>query len=162
MAQGSTPAGRRAPADWKQVFLDTLSGTSNIKAAARAAKIDTGTVYRQRRTDPAFAKAWFQALCDGYDILELELLRRLRVGECESAATKRKRKFDNANSLRLLIAHRETVSKMRASEQQMDEEEIIASINAKLDLMRERMREAAENEAAHALPAPDADSDADK
>jgi len=159
MAQGSTPAGRRTPADWKQIFLDTLSCTSNIKAAARAAKVDTGTVYRQRRADPVFAKAWFQALCDGYEILELELLRRLRMGEYESAKTKGKRKYDNANSLRLLIAHKETVSKMRANEQQLDEEEIIASINAKLDLMRERMREASEAEEAIALPAPAADDE---
>lgn len=142
MAEGRTPERRRAPENWRETFLDTLSRTSNVTAAARAAGIDSSTVYRTRRTDPEFAQAWFNALCDGYDMLELELLRRLRLGHCESANVKRKRKFDNATAFRLLAAHRETVSRMRAGQDHLDEEEIIASINTKLDLMRERMREA--------------------
>ncbi|RVQ69699.1 hypothetical protein EKN06_05960 [Croceicoccus ponticola] len=154
MAQGRSPNGERVAEDWRTKFLETLSRTSNVSAAARAAKIDASHVYRIRRTDPAFASAWFDALCDGYDMLEMELLRRLRLGDCENPGTKRKRKYDNATSFRLLTAHRDSVSRMRASQQHMNEEDIIASINAKLDLMRERMREAATADTP-ALPAPD-------
>jgi len=142
MAKGRTAGLAQAPDGWREVFLDTLSRTSNVTGAARAAKVRTNLVYRTRRAEPDFAKAWFEALCDGYDALELELLRRLRMGDIENPNAKRKRKFDNATSFRLLAAHRETVGKTRATQEQVDEEDIIASINAKLDLMRERMREA--------------------
>lgn len=140
------PTGERASDAWRMVFLDTLSRTSNISAAARAARVDASMVYRTRRTDPVFAKAWYQALCDGYDLLEIELLRRLRMGDTDNPTAKRKRKYDNATAFRLLSAHRDAVSKARAEQEQMDEEDIIASINAKIDLMRERMKEAAAND----------------
>lgn len=139
MANG--PAGDRAPDAWRTKFLDTLARTSNVSAAARAAKIDVSAVYRARRTDPQFSQEWFGALCEGYDMLELDLLRRLRMGDVENPKAKIKRKYDNATSFRLLAAHRDTVGKMRAIIQEADEDDIIASINAKLDMMRERMRE---------------------
>ncbi|WP_066560502.1 hypothetical protein [Croceicoccus bisphenolivorans] len=149
------PAGERTSEDWRATFLETLAKTSNVSAAARAAKIDAGVVYRARKNDPEFARAWFGALCHGYDMLEMDLLRRLRLGDSDNPAAKRKRKFDNATALRLLTAHRASVGKMRAEEMEADEEDIIASINAKLDMMRERMREAAESEAAiPCLPEP--------
>ncbi|MDR7102817.1 hypothetical protein [Croceicoccus sp. BE223] len=141
------PKGERAPDEWRSAFLETLSRTSNISAAARAAKVDAGLVYRTRRSDPVFAKAWYQALCDGYDLLELDLLRRLRMGDTENPNAKRKRKYDNATAFRLLSAHREAVSKARAEQEQMAEEDIIASINAKIDMMRQRMKAAAANDA---------------
>lgn len=141
------PKGERAPDEWRTAFLDTLSRTSNISAAARAAKVDASLVYRTRRSDPVFAKAWYQALCDGYDLLELDLLRRLRMGDTENPNAKRKRKYDNATAFRLLSAHRDAVSKARAEQEQTDEEDIIASINAKIDMMRERMKAAAANDA---------------
>lgn len=147
------PEGERAPDDWRTKFLETLARTSNVSAAARAAKIDVSSVYRARRTDPQFAQEWFGALCEGYDMLELDLLRRLRMGDVENPKTKIKRKFDNATSFRLLSAHRDTVGKMRAMIQEADEDDIIASINAKLDQMRERMREGEAGEML-ALPAP--------
>jgi len=155
------PKGERAPEEWRTAFLDTLSRTSNISAAARAAKVDASMVYRTRRSDPVFAKAWYQALCDGYDLLELELLRRLRMGDTENPTAKRKRKYDNATAFRLLSAHRDAVSKARAEQGQMNEEDIIASINAKIDMMRERMKEAAANDTGVATGSgPDAGIDA--
>jgi len=159
MAQGRNPGGERASDDWRAKFLETLSRTSNVSAAARAARIDASVVYRTRKTDPEFARSWFDALCDGYDMLELELLRRLRLGDCENPAAKRKRKFDNATAFRLLAVHRDTVGKMRASQAQVNEEDIIASINAKLDLMRDRMKAAAASEAGD--HSEDSETDAD-
>lgn len=155
------PAGERAPDDWRTRFLDTLARTSNVSAAARAGKIDASSVYRARRSDPEFAKAWFEALCHGYDMLELDLLRRLRMGDTDNPNAKRKRKYDNATSFRLLTAHRQSVGKIRAEEQEADEDDIIASINAKIDMMRERMREASEADPILALPHSSADDDSE-
>ena len=107
---------RCAPA-WTDTFLAKLAETSNVAGAARAAKIDSGKAYRLRREDAAFAARWQQALCEGYDNLEMDLLRRLREGELESPKTdkRRTRKFDNATAFRLLAAHREAVAKAKAA-----------------------------------------------
>jgi hypothetical protein len=48
------------------------------------------------------------------------------------------RKFDNSIAFRLLTAHRESAAQHRAVRDNEDADAIIASINAKLDLMRER------------------------
>jgi len=139
MVQAGKPKNERG---WREAFLEHLSRSSNVAAAARAAGIDVSTVYKTRRQEKDFASHWFAALCDGYDNLELELLRRLRNGDTENTTAKRKKKFDNATAFRLLTAHRDTVSRERARRSDQDEDTINASIDAKLDVMRERMREA--------------------
>lgn len=133
------------PDNWRQVFLDTLGQTSNVTAAASEAGVSVSKAYGARRAEPEFAAQWFSALCEGYDNLELELLSRLRSGDAEpadSAEKKAQRKFDNAVAFRLLSAHRESVGKERARQDSSDEADTIASINAKLDLMRARLGDA--------------------
>lgn len=128
---------RNTPA-WREPFLAALAESSNIAAAARKAKVQGSTVYKLRREDPDFRAAWFDALCEGYDNLEMSLLHRLRIGELESSKTKSRRKFDNATAFRLLTAHRDSVSYQKALRADEDEDTILASINAKLDAMRAR------------------------
>ena len=65
----------------------------------------------------------------------MDLLCRLRSGETKDG---KGRKFDNANAFRLLVAHRQSVMHQRALRDNESEEEILASINAKLDAMRRR------------------------
>ena len=131
---------------WAKVFLSELAATSNISAAARKAGITTATAYDQRRHDAEFNRAWQRALCEGYDHLEMELLRRLRDGEIKPAAGAKKgtRTFDNATALRLLAAHREAAARQRAIHSNQDSEAIIQSINAKLEAMRQRRALASE------------------
>lgn len=129
--------GRNTPA-WREPFLPALAESSNFSAAARKAKIPTSTIYKLRREDVGFRSAWFDALCEGYDNLEMSLLHRLRIGELEGTNTKARRKFDNATAFRLLSAHREAVSQQKAIREDEDEDAILASINTKLDAMRAR------------------------
>lgn len=136
---GLTAPPRRAKAEWSAVFLAELAATSNVTAAARVAGVATRVVYETRRQDAEFARAWRSALCEGYDALEMALLYRLRVGELKPLpGAKRARSFDNATALRLLAAHRETVARERAVREEEDADAILASINAKLEKMRER------------------------
>ena len=139
-APGADPARGRAAGDWQDTFLAALAQTSNVSASARRAGVNVSCVYKARRADRAFADAWFQALCEGYDALEMDLLRRLRLGEIERSGAKSRRKYDNATAFRLLAAHRDTVGREKARREDEDEETILASINAKLDSMRERER----------------------
>ena len=137
--------GARRPrilSDWRDTFLAALAQTSNVASAARTAGIDVSTVYKARRSEPEFNRSWQVALAEGYDNLEMDLLHRLRIGELDGGKAKARRKYDNAIAFRLLTAHREAVGKQRALRADEDEDAILASIDAKLEAMRQRDRAA--------------------
>lgn len=127
-------------AKWSKLFLSELAATSNVTAAAGRAGVGTSTAYEARRNNAAFNRAWQQALCEGYDHLEMELLHRLRTGEVKPASGAKRgvRAFDNATAFRLLAAHRESAARQRAVRNNEDAEAIVQSINAKLEAMRQR------------------------
>ncbi|WP_095013280.1 hypothetical protein [Tsuneonella mangrovi] len=147
------PRKKRAPARWKAKFLDALAESSNVTAAAKKAGIDKSVVYKTRRSDTDFNRDWQRALAEGYDNLEMDLLHRLRIGQLEGGKTQARRKYDNAIAFRLLIAHREAVTRHRAIRADEDEEAVIASITRKLELMRQRQLAAAADDAAYAARA---------
>jgi hypothetical protein len=152
MADLSPAHRRKIVPKWIRPFLAELAATSNVAASARKAKIAAARAYERRRVDPEFYRAWQEALCEGYDHLEMTLLQRLREGEVKPAtgAKRGARVFDNATAFRLLAAHRETAARQRAVHENRNAEAIIAAIDAKIDAMRERRLSAA------ALPAPEA------
>jgi hypothetical protein len=133
-------APRRFYTTWSRAFLTELAATSNVSAAARKARVPTTTVYTARRTDAEFNRKWQQALCEGYELLEMDLLLRMRFGELKPApgAKRGVRTFDNAIALRLLGAHKDSVSRQRAVRTNEDSETILLSINAKLERIRQR------------------------
>ncbi len=122
-------------------FLDELAETSNVSAAAAVAGLDVRAVYRLRRSDPEFARRWYEALAEGYDNLEMELLLHLRGGEAGDTGDAPKKKFDTAAALRCLTAHRESVAREKGRRTLAEEVTTIASINAKIDLLRARARQ---------------------
>lgn len=126
--------------NWRKCFLAELAATSNVAASARKAKINPSTAYDARRNDAEFYRAWQEALCEGYEHLEMTLLHRLREGEIKpaSGAKRGTRTFDNATALRLLSLHRDSVSRERAVRDARNSGAILESINQKLDRMRER------------------------
>lgn len=126
---------------WMKPFLAALANTSNVSAAARKGKVDTSTVYDRRRQDAEFAREWQVALCEGYDNLEMDVLYRLRTGELRPAtgAKRAVRQFDNATALRLLAAHRESTTRSRAIRDNVSAADIRASIDRKVELIRERV-----------------------
>jgi hypothetical protein len=126
---------------WRGLFLMVLAETSNVSAAAREAGVNPSRAYKVRREEPAFRQAWYAALLEGYEHLEMETLHRLRMGV---EAGREDRKFDIANALRLLMMHRETVARERALHCEDDEEAVLAELNAKLDQMRLREAEIAQ------------------
>ena len=141
-ARKTRRTGRRAPRHAAKIarFLEELAITSNVAAAAAVADLPTSKVYALRRTDPDFAKAWYAALAEGYDNLEMELLAHLRGSEI-GVSTEPPRKFDTATALRCLTAHRESVARERGRRTLADEVVTIAAINAKIDTLRARAKE---------------------
>lgn len=116
---------------WRAYFLAHLVETSNVTAAAKAAGVVPSRAYRTRHEDPDFAAQWRSALAQGYENLEMELLGHLRSPDAE-------RKIDIANAIRLLSLHCETAARERAAADNRNEQEVLDSIDAMIDEMRER------------------------
>jgi hypothetical protein len=132
-----TPAQREAAGEgmlnkhWRTYFLQALAATSNVTASATEAGISPSRAYKARREHPHFAAQWRAALHEGYEHLEMEVLAYLRGNAPE-------RRLDVANAIRLLAAHRDTVAQLRALEDETDEQEVLDSIDAMIDEMRQR------------------------
>ena len=131
--EGSDPASHPAPnGGWQTPFLECLAATSCVSAAATKANVPPSTVYRLRQKDHEFALRWRTALHEGYENLEMELLGYLR-------AEKPDRKMDVAGALRLLAFHREAVVQERAVRANVSVAEVRASIERKVQVLRERV-----------------------
>ncbi len=131
-AEAATPARPRGTR-WRAPFLAMLAETSNVSRSALAAGVTVSHAYKTRRNDANFRRAWHQALCEGYDLLELEVLGRLREG---SVTCPEGGRFDFGSALRILAAHRGTVASARAVQADDDEEAVFAAIDAKIDALR--------------------------
>lgn len=116
---------------WRTYFLQHLAITSNVKASALEAGVSVSRVYKARREDTEFAVQWRAALYEGYEHLEMEVLAFLR-------GTAPDHKMDVANAVRLLAAHRDMIARMRAMDEDGDEQAVLDSIDAMIDAMRKR------------------------
>lgn len=68
-------------ADKRTTFLAALAELANVTAAARLAGVPDTSPYKLKQIDPKFAEAWEAAIDEGYNRLELLLLRRATFGE---------------------------------------------------------------------------------
>lgn len=116
---------------WRTYFLAALVETSNVTASAEKAGISPSRAYKVRREDPGFAVQWRVALREGYENLEMEVLGYLRCPDLGH-------KIDVTNAIRLLSQHRQSVAQDRALEDNRSEGEVLDSIDAMIDDMRER------------------------
>ncbi len=85
--QDGKPQRRRKPKanafspEKRQLFLDALAYTCNVRLAAEHAGIDVTTAYYHRARDPAFVQQWRDALAAGYDTLEALVLEHGGAGQ---------------------------------------------------------------------------------
>lgn len=124
--------------DKYEAFLTYLAESSNVSRSADRADLKPGNVYQKRRQDPSFARKWLAALYEGYLHLEMEVVRRLREGEMQGA---NKDKYDFANAIRLLTVHRENAARAQAEQRNVDAEAVRASINRKIEDIRQQVRQ---------------------
>ena len=123
---------------WQKHFLDHLAVSSNVTQSARVAGVNPSRAYLVRRQDPAFAREWLAALWEGYVHLEMEVLRRLREGDMDAGDRNR---YDFANAIRLLAAHRENAARAQAMQRNISAAEIRASIDRKVERIRQQVKE---------------------
>ena len=120
-------------ANWRDIFFESLAENSNVAQACAKCGVTTASVYDLRRRDLTFADAWMVALAAGYDNLEVELLDRLRNGDGGAA------RFNYAVALRVLAAHRDSVSHEKGRRESVDAAEVRASILGRLAQLREQV-----------------------
>jgi hypothetical protein len=68
------------PFDWKPAFLAALREVPVVSRACEAVGIERSTAYRAADADPAFQKAWDDAMEQGIDKAEQEAFRRAVEG----------------------------------------------------------------------------------
>lgn len=117
-------------------FLETLAETSNVLESARRHGLSPATMYRLRRNDAGFARRWLEALSEGYEELEMEMLARARFGVIRRAD---KPAFNEPVSLRLLIAHKEAVAVQRAVRSGLGVDELRDRLDRKIALVKESL-----------------------
>lgn len=103
------------------LFLATLAETCNVSLSARETKRSARVFYDLKRRDPGFRAAWVEALREGYDRLDMELVHRARFGTprevfYQGRKTGTTRVFNDGMALRLLHFHRKTVEPLRAAD----------------------------------------------
>ena len=127
----------RVNRQWRILFLDHLAESSNVSESAARAGISVSRAYKVRREEPEFARLWQAALWEGYTHLEMEVVRRLRQGDHSTLDSGR---YDFANAIRLLAAHRETASQAMAQQRNVSAAEVRASIDRKVEEIRLRLK----------------------
>ena len=122
---------------WQGLFLDYLAESSNVSESARKAGANPSRAYKLRREDPEFARKWLAALYEGYLHLEMEVVRRLRDGDMQ---TENADKYDFANAIRLLAAHRDNAARAQAQQRNVSAAEVRASIDRKVEAIRAQVQ----------------------
>jgi hypothetical protein len=119
-------------------FLCFLAESSNVTRSAQRAGLSSGTVYQKRRHDAGFARKWLAALYEGYLHLEMEVVRRLREGEMQGNDND---KYDFANAIRLLSAHRDNAARAQAEQRNVTAAAVRASIDRKVEAIRQQVKQ---------------------
>ncbi|HEX2794455.1 MAG TPA: hypothetical protein VHN58_08510 [Croceicoccus sp.] len=135
--------------DRQRAFIAALAATASVTQAAREIGASLEALYRLRARGGAegFAKAWDKAVDCGMARLEDTALIRAMEGELRPVVSGGKviahyRRHNDALAMFMLRhrrAHRYGSEIERRVEVEYDHDEIIASINRKIDTMRERM-----------------------
>lgn len=104
-----------------ETFLTRLSETCNVSLSARETGRSARVFYDLRRRDSQFRTEWGEALREGYELLEMEMLHRARFGTprevfYQGRKTATTRVHNEATALRLLHLHRKSVEQMRAAD----------------------------------------------
>ncbi len=144
--------GRRWTREAEDIFFMELALTANVKHSVDAAGMTDRAAYSRRKTHPAFAARWLEALDEGYAALELLMLRHSLKGaertETFSGADGKVRhkksvhSFPHGVAMRLIQSHRETVERYRAmaAAREDDDPAATALIREELDRVRARLR----------------------
>jgi len=141
---GSAQLQPQRPNRWdaakEQRFLEMLAVTANVRASLREVGMTSTSLYHRRRTRPAFARAWNQALDEGYALVEAQALDRAINGVPSVIDPKRPelvvtRPASDRIILTLIAAHAKRVGATRAKRAAMpdDPDRVMRRLRDQLD-----------------------------
>jgi hypothetical protein len=141
---------KRAKRDWSRAkaraFLSVLAETCNISAACRESGVPMTVVYRRRKMDAAFRKAWLEAVATAYQRLELMMLDRAfngteKVIRRKDGSEERMIDYPDQLGLTLLRMHRDTAIEADGEWPSDDVAEIRDRVVKKLQRLKRRDEE---------------------
>jgi hypothetical protein len=123
-------------------FLHALARTGCVRDACRIAGISNTSAYRMRGRDGAFARAWEEALTEVLPVLEAAAFERAVEGVDEpivrgGEVIATKKRFSDAILVTLLRRADAARTRAAAMGLELDEEALLAEIDAKLAAMEE-------------------------
>ena len=66
--------------NWKLVFLAAMRDISNVSHACRVSKVSRNAAYKAKDEDAQFSADWDDALKEGFDSLEAEMIKHAKHG----------------------------------------------------------------------------------
>jgi hypothetical protein len=147
---GGKPTTRpQRPGGWTQakrnIFLAELAQTANVKASAAAAGMADQGAYKLRQRDPAFARAWQEALSEAYAKLETILLERALNGAAGDVVVagdgSRIAQLSERTLMQMLQQHRVTVREYRAERASEAGRDLVAEESAAREALIARLTE---------------------
>jgi hypothetical protein len=128
----------------EEMFLQTLSCTSNVAASIRASGLSESNVYLRRKTSPDFRAKWQTALSEGYVRLESEMLNRAIGGVRRPLLSAGKNmgsvvEYNDRIAMSLLAMHRASVRGADAAESEAQEAALRQLLIDKLAAMNREM-----------------------
>lgn len=130
----------------RELFLAELAASCNVTAACTAADVSSGSAYREREANGAFRAGWDRALTEGYERLELAMLRRAMDGTVKEVrradgSIDRVVDYSDRVGLQLLKQHKDRVAEAGAAAEESEEEAAasVERIMRRLDGVRRRL-----------------------
>ena len=130
-------------ADKEGKFLEVLAQSCNVTIAGAAAGVSSTALYRRKKIDASFRRAWAEAIAVGFAELEMMLLRRALHGvertikgpDGEPAIMT---EYNDRTALALLKQHRDSAVEAETEISSEAHDEACERIMAKLQRLRER------------------------
>lgn len=128
----------------KRRFLHALARTGCVRDACRIAHISSTSAYRHYKRDPEFGQAWERALTEILPVLEAAAFERAVEGVWEpvvsggAVAVYRKRYSD---AILVTLLKRADMAEARHGAEPVDEDVVLARLDAKLAEMHRRQCE---------------------
>lgn len=131
----------------RAIFLETLAATCNVTASIRAAGMkSSSSLWKLRKRDFGFARAWDEAIALAYERLELVMLERA-INGTEKPVVRGGREvatmkeYSDGVGIRLLQAHRDTAMRAREREDGFcDPGEAFEELKRRLAVMHEKRK----------------------
>ncbi|MDB5696332.1 MAG: hypothetical protein JWN21_1875 [Sphingomonas bacterium] len=146
LPRGGHGASRVVTKRKRDIFLAELAITSNVQHACRVAGIDHSSTYKFRARDAEFAARWADAIEQGYQHLEAELLRTARgnaeAGADGGAGDGEARPFDPVLAFKLITRQRKADAQGRRAPvrlKQPDAQEVLRALEKKLTAMEKHL-----------------------